>query len=172
MRFVVAAIVAILPCVLPAQQAMKIAVINGQAALVSTQEGKKAFDQLKAKVEAKRKEFELRQNELVQLEDQLNKSGAVIASDKKDQLATTINDKKKRLQRDSQDADEDAQKDQVQFFQPIEDRLNAIINKYAADNGYSLVIDINTPGSPVRYAATAIDITKDVVALYDKSHPR
>ncbi len=170
MKLIIIGLLAILPGGLQAQQGAKIAVINGQAALVSIQEGKKAFEQLKAKVETKRKEFEARQNELAQLEDQLNKGSTVMTSDKKEQLANSINDKKKHLQRDSQDADEDAQRDQLQSFQPIEERLNTIINKYAADSGYSLVIDTNTPGSPVRYAATGIDITREVVTLYDKTY--
>jgi outer membrane protein len=168
--FVITMLVSLIGPVLQAQGTAKVAVINGQAALVSTQEGKKAFEQLKAKVETKRKDFEARQNQIAQLDDQLNKGGSVMSADKREQLASSINDKKKRLQRDTQDADEETQRDQQQTFQPLEDKLNAVINKYAADNGYSLVIDFSVPGSPVRYAAPGTDITKDVVALYDKTN--
>jgi len=147
----------------------KIAVINGHAALVNTQQGKKAFDQLKTKVDSKKKEFESRQNELTTLEDQFNKSASVMAEDKREQLAGSINDKKKRLQRDLQDADEETQREQKEAFQPLEGRLNTVINQYAADNGYAVVIDVSVEGNQVRYAAPTVDITRDVVALYDKT---
>jgi outer membrane protein len=152
------------------QAANKMAVINGQAALANTEQGKKALEQLRAKFETRKKEFEARQSEVAQLEDQLAKGAAVMAGDKREQLAKTLSDKKKRLQRDLQDADEDTQRDQQLATQTLDDRLNTIINKYASDNGYSVVIDFSVPGNPVRYAAGAIDITKEVVALYDKTY--
>jgi Skp family chaperone for outer membrane proteins len=169
MRFLIFAMVA----TLHAQTAQTaVAVVNGQAALVSTLEGKKAFEQLKANVETKKKEFEARQNEIAQIEDQLTKGASVMTGDKREQLANTLGEKKKRLQRDLQDADEETQRDQQQSFQPLEDKVNAIISKYAAEKGYSVVIDISTPGNPVRYAATGTDITKEVVALYDKTYTK
>jgi hypothetical protein len=35
----------------------------------------------------------------------------------------------------------------------------------------TLVVDISTPGNQVRYAAPTVDITKDIVTLYDKTYP-
>jgi len=167
---VVLAILAISIAMQGQQGPVKTAVINGHAALVNTQQGKKAFDQLKAKVDSRKKEFESRQNELTTLEDQFSKSAPVMAEDKREQLAGTINDKKKRLQRDLQDADEDTQREQKEAFQPLEGRLNTIINQYAADNGYAIVIDVSVEGNQVRYAAPTVDITREVVALYDKTY--
>jgi len=162
----------ILQCaVLQAQQpATKVAVVNGQTVLLGTGEGKKAFTQLKVRYEAKKKEFDSRQNEIDQLQDQLNKAEGVMTEEKKSQLADRTAEKKKRLQRDQQDATDDAQKDQQQTFQPMAERVDAMISKYAADNGYSIVLDYSAPGSPVRYAAMGVDITKEVVALYDKTY--
>jgi len=148
----------------------KLAVINGHAALVNTQQGKTAFDQLKARVEAKKKDFESRQSELGKLEEQFGKSASVMTEDKREQLANSINDRKKRLQRDVQDADEEAQREQKAVFQPLEGKLNTVINQFAADNGYAVVIDVSVEGNQVRYAAPTVDITRDVVALFDKSY--
>jgi outer membrane protein len=159
----------VLQC-LAQQGATRVAVINGQAALVGTQEGKKALERWTAKLDTKKKEFEARQNEIAQIEDQLSKGASVMTGDKKEQLLNTLNNKKKRLQRDLQDADEETQRDQQQSFQPLEERLSATIDKYAADNGYALVIDLSVQGSPVRYAAPSTDITKEIVTLYDKTY--
>jgi len=163
---------AMLPnCALLAQQpATKVAVVNGQAVLVGTREGKKALDQLKAKFDTRKKEFDARQTEIAQLEDQYNKSGSVMTAVKQEQLANIIAEKKKRFQRDAQDADDEAQRDQQQAFQPLDARVNSVISKYAADHGYAVVFDIGTQGSQVRYAATGVDITNEVIALYDKTY--
>jgi outer membrane protein len=162
----------LLPFLAHAQQpAAKLAVINGQQALAGTQEGKKTLDRLKSRMDAKAREFEARQTEIGQLEDQVNRGGSVMAAEKREQLVLTINDKKKRLQRDSEDAREEAERDQQQSAQALEEKLNSVIDKYSSEHGYSLVIDYSTPGSGVRYRASGIDITADIVALYDKTHP-
>jgi outer membrane protein len=44
----------------------------------------------------------------------------------------------------------------------------AVIDKYAKENGYVLVIDISSPQTPVVYRSDSIDITKDIIDLYDK----
>jgi Skp family chaperone for outer membrane proteins len=93
-----------------------------------------------------------------------------MTEDKREQLANSINDRKKRLQRDVQDADEEAQREQKAVFQPLEGKLNTVINQFAADNGYAVVIDVSVEGNQVRYAAPTVDITRDVVALFDKSY--
>jgi outer membrane protein len=167
-KIVIPALAAVLQL---AAQAPKIAVINSQTALVTVQQGKQALEQFKARYDAKKKEFDTRENEIVQLEDQLNKSGAVMSDDKRGQLAAAISDKKKRYQRDMQDTQEAADRDQQLIVQPLEERLNLVIGKYAADNGYTLVVDIGLPGNQIRYAAPSVDITKDIVILYDKTYP-
>ena len=152
-----------------AQAAEKIAIVNMQTALLSTKDGQKASQELNAKITPKRKEFDARQTEITQLEDQLQKSGTLITDEKRQDLARTIDEKKRRLQRDTQDAEEDLQSEQQHTLQTLGQRMMAVINKYAQDNGYSLVIDVGNPNTPVVYAAAGVDITKQVAALYDKT---
>ena len=45
----------------------------------------------------------------------------------------------------------------------------AVIEKYAKDNGYSMILDVSNPNTPVLYASSGIDITQDIVSLYDKT---
>jgi outer membrane protein len=46
-----------------------------------------------------------------------------------------------------------------------------VIDKYAKDNGYTLVLDVSSQQTPVLYASNTIDITKDIIDLYDKNSP-
>jgi outer membrane protein len=106
---------------------------------------------------------------VAQLQDQYNKGGTVMAEDKRNQLAREIDEKKKRLERDMQDAEEDLKAEQQKVLQGLGQRMMAVIEKYAKDNGYSMILDVSNPNTPVLYASSGIDITQDIVSLYDKT---
>jgi len=153
-----------------AQQApAKVGVISVQGALVGTKDGQKASQELEAKFTPKKKEFENRQNDLAQLEDQLRKGGSVMNDDKRAQMQRDIDEKKKRLERDTQDAQEELNTEQQRVLSGLGQRMMAVIEKYAKDNGYSMILDVSNPNTPVLYASSGIDITQDIISLYDKT---
>jgi len=152
-----------------AQTASKVAVISIQGAIVGTKDGQKASSELDSKFAPKKKEFDSRQSEIIQLQDQLTKGGSVMAEDKRNQMARDIDEKKKRLERDMQDAEEDLKTEQQKLLQGLGQRMMAVIEKYAKDNSYTLVLDVSNPNTPVLYASSTIDITQDIVSLYDKT---
>lgn len=153
-----------------AQQApTKVGVISIQGAIVGTKDGQKASQELDTKFVPKKKEFDVRQNEIAQLQDQYSKGGNLMADDKRTQLAREIDEKKKRLERDMQDAQEELQSEQQKVLQSLGQRMLAVIEKYAKDNGYSMILDVSNPNTPVLYASSGVDITQDIVSLYDKS---
>jgi outer membrane protein len=47
----------------------------------------------------------------------------------------------------------------------------AIIDQYASRNGFAVVLDVSSPQTPVMWAAAAVDITPEIVKLYDQAHP-
>ena len=151
------------------QTAAKVGVISIQGALVGTKDGQKASQQLDVKFMPKKKEFDTRQSELAQLQDQYNKGGTVMSEEKRNQLARDIDEKKKRLQRDMQDAEEELQGEQQRLLQGLGQRMMAVIEKYAKDNGYTMIFNVSDPNTPVLYASSAIDITQDIISLYDKT---
>jgi outer membrane protein len=152
-----------------AQQPSKVGVISIQGAIVGTKDGQKASRELEAKFTPKQKEFDSRQSEIAQLQDQFNKGGTVMAEDKRNQLAREIDEKKKRLERDVQDAKDDATAEQQKVLQGLGQRMMAVIEKYAKDNSYSMILDVSNPNTPVLYASSGVDITQDIISLYDKT---
>lgn len=154
----------------PLQGGPKVGVVNLQAVLAGTREGRKVLEQLKTRLDTRKKDFEARQNEILQLQDRFDKGGAVMTDEKRKQLADAIGDKKKRLERDMQDAQDEFQRDQEQTLEPVGTRVDATIGKFAAGNGYSVVFDYSAQGNNVRYIEPGVDITKDVIALYDKTY--
>jgi outer membrane protein len=147
----------------------KIAVIYFQGAIVGTKDGQKAAAELDAKAGPKRKELELKQNDVNSLQDQLNKGQNTLSEAAKNEIIRNIDLKKKALQRDYEDAQEDFKQEQDKILQQLSQKIVAVIDKYSRDHGFALVVDVSSPQSPVLYAATGIDITKEIIELYDQS---
>ncbi|HWF47280.1 MAG TPA: OmpH family outer membrane protein [Bryobacteraceae bacterium] len=152
-----------------AQTPSKIGVISMQGALVGTKDGQKASQELETKWAPKKKEMDARGAEISQLEDQLRKSGNLMSDDKRNQMTRDIDEKKKRYQRDAQDAQDELNQDQNKVLQSLAQRLYAVVEKYAKDNGYTMIIDVSAQNTPVLYASSGVDITQDIIALYDKT---
>src|SRR5579875_1865510 len=89
------------------QSPTKVGVISIQGAIVGTKDGQKASQELDSKFVPKKKEFDTRQSEIAQLQDQYSKGGNLMTDEKRNQLAREIDEKKKRLERDMQDANEE-----------------------------------------------------------------
>jgi outer membrane protein len=151
------------------QAAPKVGVISVQGAIVGTKDGQKASQDLEVKFAPKKKDIDTRQTELAQLQDQYNKGGNLMNEDKRNQLARDIDEKKKRLERDVQDAQEELNAEQQKVLQGLGQRMMAVIEKYAKDNGYTMILDVSNPNTPVLYASSGIDITQDIISLYDKT---
>jgi outer membrane protein len=149
----------------------KIGVISMQEAIGKTKDGQKAAQQLDAKFQPKQKEFDRRQNELAQLQDQFNKGGSVLSEEKRTGLLRDIDQKKKTLERDISDAKDELAAAEQDVFQGLGPRMKTLLDKYAKDNGYALIFDYSNPAASILYAATAMDVTQDIIALYDKANP-
>lgn len=146
----------------------KVGIIHIQNALISTKEGQKAASDLQARYDPKRKELEQKQNEIAALRDQLSRGSNTMSDEAKQTLMREIDQKTRSFNRATEDAQADFEQDQNRVLQDLGQKMMAVIDKYARDNGFALIIDISSPQTPVLYAANQIDITNDIVALYDK----
>jgi len=150
-------------------QTGKIAVIYLQGAIGNTKDGQKAVSELEAKTAPKKKEIDQKQNEIASLQDQLTKGANTLSDTAKNDLYKNIETKKKNLQRELEDAQAELDQDQQKILQQIGSKMQAVIERYAHDHGYVLVVDVSNPQSPVFYASPSIDITKEIIELYDQS---
>lgn len=149
----------------------KIAIIHLQNAIIGTKDGQKAAKELETKFMPKRQEIEKRQGEIQALQQQLRASSNTASEEQKNKLMRDIDAKQKALQRDGEDASAELDQEQQKLFQEIGGKVMAVIDKFATDNGYAVVIDFSAQSSPILYAATSNDITRQVVELFDKNSP-
>ncbi len=149
----------------------KVGTINIQQAIVSTKEGQKASAELQTRFDPKRKEIEKGQATLQTKQQQLQKMGTVGSDEVKRKLATEIELDGNRLKRDSEDAQSDYDQETQKVLNELGGRIMQVINKFATDNGYSMILDISSQQTPVIWASNTVDITNEVIKLYDANAP-
>lgn len=154
-----------------ASQPAKVGVIHFEGAISSTQQGQKALTELQQRYEPQRKELEKRQNEINALREQLVKSSSTLSDEARQKLNDEIAEKTRKLNRDFEDAQQDYQQDLDKILQEFYAKMRVVVDRYAKDNGYTLILDIGSPQTPVVFVAEAADITNDIVALFDKFNP-
>ncbi len=155
--------------VLCAHAQQKIGVLDMQQALISTKDGAKAVADLRAKFGPKDQDIQKRSQELTAKQEQYRKTQNTMAEAARASLERDIDALSRTLQRDSDDAKQDMEADQQRMIQELGAKMMQVINQYAVDNKFSIIFDDSGQPNNILYASNAIEITRDVVALYDKA---
>ena len=147
----------------------KVGIIHIQNAIIQTKDGQKAAADIDTRFGPRQKEAERKQSEVQALEAQYRSGVNTMSEEAKQKLAREIELKRKLLQRHIDDARADLEQEQQRVLNELGQKMMVVIDKYAADHGYALILDVSTQASGVLYASNTIDITRDIVDLYDKS---
>ncbi|HEV2388834.1 MAG TPA: OmpH family outer membrane protein [Candidatus Acidoferrales bacterium] len=150
---------------------MKVAVISIQAAIASTAEGKEAATQLQAQFTPQRDALDGLSKQIQDLQTRLQNGQRTLSDQEKDRLAAQGQRLTAEFQRKQQELNEDASDARNEAVNTIGQKMVQVIDKYARQNAYSIVLDTSAQSSPVLFASDAIDITNDIVKLYDQSYP-
>ena len=149
----------------------RIAIVDMPEALARTKEGQKAGDELKTKFAPRKAEYDKRQTEIDTLTDRLNKGRTSLSADAQKQLNNEIQSKTTSLKRYGEDSEAAMEADQAKTAELIQSRMGPVLQRYAIQHHFTLVLDIGNEQTPVEWFAMAINITDNLVALYDQTHP-
>jgi len=152
----------------PAQTPTKVGIVNVQGAILATKDGEKARDAIRARFEPRAKEMEGRMAEVNRLRDQFNKGANTMSAEAREKLSREIDDKQKKYQWDSEDMQNELQQEEQKLVNEIGQRMISVIDEFAKANTFAVVFDVSGQQSPVLWAANGIDVTTQVVELYDK----
>ena len=151
----------------PAQS--RIGVINIQAAIANTAEGKKVIGDLQKKYQPRQTELQRLQQEIQAIQDQLTKQQATLSEEEQGRLSRDAEEKQKLLKRSAEDAQNDFNHDRDEIINRIGVKMVKVINEYAAKNGFALILD--DAQIPVYFAAKDIEVTADIIKQYDAANP-
>jgi outer membrane protein len=147
----------------------KIGLVSIQEAILSTAEGKKSMADLQKKYQPRQQEIQNEQRDIQAISDQLQKQAATLSDEEQRRLNRDLEEKQKVLKRATEDYQADTAADRDEMFRRIGQKMVKVIQDFAPKNGYSLVI--GSDQVPIYFAATEVDLTDQVVKLYDAAYP-
>jgi outer membrane protein len=145
----------------------KIAVIEFEAAVASTNEGQRNFADLKKKFEPKENQLKAQSDEVESLTKQLQAQGASLSDAARATQARTIDEKKKKLERDVEDLRAQGAQEANEMYNTLASKVYDVLSSYAQQQGYTIVLDRPQQQSPVLIAMPTMDISKPVVDAYN-----
>ena len=145
----------------------KIAVIAFQVAVGQTNEFQRNFADLQKKYDPKRQQLKTLSDEVDNLTKQLQTQGDKLSDTERANRAKQIDDKKKQLQRDGEDASNDFQNEMQEMYQGLASKVYDVLSTYAQQHGYTLVLDVAQQQTPVLYAVDSTNITKPIIDAYN-----
>jgi outer membrane protein len=149
----------------------KIAVINIRNAIVATAEGKQAQAQLQSQFAPKQNELQGLQKQIEDLQRKMTDGARTLSDDEKAKMQREGELFSRRLQRGNDDLNEELNAAQGEIVDTIGRKMLEVLDRYARENGYTLVLDTSAQGSPVVYGSSQSDITQDIVRLFDQAYP-
>jgi len=101
------------------------------------------------------------------MQDQLKTQGDKLNDEARNKLVKDIETKQKSLQRQLEDAQGEYQGAQGELVNRIGGKLMEVLDKYAKANGYSMILDVSNPQSPVLWAGASSDVTQEIANAYN-----
>lgn len=148
-------------------QNAKVAVIAFQVAVAQTNEGQRQFADLQKKYEPRREQLKKLSDDIDSMTKQLQTDGSKLAPAEQQSKASAIDNKKKQLDRDAQDAQNDFQQEMQDIYNNLASKVYDVMQAYAQLHGYTLVLDVSQQQSPVLYASEPTNITKEIIDAYN-----
>ena len=147
----------------------KVAVVMFQAAVTQTNEFQRAMADLQKKYDPRRTDLKKLNDEIDSLTKQLQTDDAKLTDAERTSRARVIDEKKKQLDRQTQDAQADFQQDMQQTINGVAQKVGVLMTKYAEDRGFTLVLDAgDEQAQTVLYAVPTTDITKEIIEAYNQ----
>jgi len=149
----------------------KVGVIDVQVAITSTAEGKQAAAELQSQFAPRQTELSNLQKQMEDIQTRLRTGQSTLSDDEKARLGREGEQLQRTFQRKSQDAQDDFNEAQREIVDRIGRRMIDVLGKYSRDNGFTVILDRSGQTSPVIFAANSIDVTQEIIRLFDQSYP-
>jgi outer membrane protein len=149
----------------------KTGVINVRQAIAATAEGKQAGAELQSQFAARQNELENLNKQINELRQRLDATTGKLSQEEQTRLQREGETKARQLQRKQDEYQEDVNAAQAEVFDRVGRKLVDVLDRYARENGYVVVLDSSAQNTPILFASTNIDVTQDIVHLYDQAYP-
>ena len=149
----------------------KVGVISIRQAIVTTGEGKVASAELQSQFASRQNEIENLNKQINDLQQRLQAGANKLSQEEEARLRQQGQRLTQRLDRMNTEYQEDVNAAQADVIDRIGRKMVDVLDRYARENGYSVVLDSSAQSTPILYASTQIDLTQDIIRLYDQAYP-
>jgi outer membrane protein len=148
---------------------LKYGVLNVIRVIAESSEGKQANEDYQIKLEAKRDELAKKQKEIQDLQQQLQSQAKTLNDEARYALTKSVNTKNTELQRVQEDAEKEFTAMRNGIFNRIGNKLAPVVQQYAKEYNFALILDSSSQASPILYSDAAVEITDDIIKRFDAS---
>jgi outer membrane protein len=149
----------------------KIGSINIRQAIVTTAEGKQASAELQSQFAAQQNELEALNKQINDLRQQLAANATTWGDEQKARVAAQGQRLTAKFDRQNTALQEDVNAAQGEVVDRIGRKMMDVIERYARENGFVAIFEYPAQTTSVVYASTNIDITAEIIKLYDQAYP-
>lgn len=149
----------------------KIAVINVRQAIVSTAEGKQASAELQSQFAPRGNELEALNKQINDVRSRLTAGTSTLSDEEKQRLQQQGERLATQLSRKQNEYQEDVNAAQAEVVDRIGRKMMDVLDRYSRENGFIAVFDSSSQNSPILFASSNIDVTQDIIKLFDQAYP-
>jgi len=149
----------------------KVGVVDVRNAIVSTAEGKQASAELQSQFASRQTELENLNKQINDLRTRLQACEGKCSQEEMSRLQRQGEFLTKQLDRKNNELQEDVNAAQTEVIDRIGRKMIDVLDRYSRENGFVAVFDSSAQNSPLLYKSASIDLTQEVVRLYDQAYP-
>ncbi len=146
--------------------ATKMGVVDAEVVIRGSAEGKKLLERLEKYQAAKQVEIDTKTKELADIRNKYQTQQLTLSEDARGKMEKDIEQKTTGLRRVQEDAQAELDDMKEQGLRTINQKVLPVIEKYAKDNGFTIVFDKNRSGIIV--SDNSLDISSDIIKLLDQ----
>jgi Skp family chaperone for outer membrane proteins len=163
------ALLLICPSWAQGQEMVKVGVLHVYRAILESDEGKTEMANLQKKADARQEQFAKQQKEIQDLQVQIQRQGATLNQEAQAALARNLDSKRVAFQRATEDAQKEFNQLRSDIFNSIGRKIGPVVQEYAAEHNFYVILDSSSQNSQVLFNAPAADITTDIIKRFNLS---
>ncbi len=154
-----------------AAPAKSVGIINLRGAIGSTSEGKQASAELQSQFAPRTAELDNYTKQINDLQQKLQASQGKLSQEEEGRLTAEGQRLTQKYDRKRTEFQDDVSAAQQDVLERIGRKMVDVLDRYARENGFSVILDTSGQNSPILFASNQVDVTQDIIRLYDQSYP-
>ena len=149
----------------------KVGIVDVRSAIVTTAEGKLASAELQSKFAPRQTELENMNKQINDIRQRLQAGASTLSPEEQTRLQRQGELLARQLERKQNEYQEDVNAEQGEVIDRIGRKMVDVLDRYARENGFVVVFDSSAQNSPLIYKSNQIDVTQDIIRLFDQAYP-